>query len=440
MTLEDKLRAALRETAGELPGTPPPLDLSRNHANQDYENRDRADLDHTGRDHPRRRWTAWAAPLAAAAVVVALVAASLALVRGTDAHRAISSPSGVAAVPPYYVALASPGGHADVYAGDAKVAEIRATVTGAVLARVRPPKPYVSFSGVSAAADDRTFVLSARGTTHPALTEQQLRKEYPQGYVPAARFFLLRIDPGGRERASLRALPAGFLPARATLFAMALSPDGAFLAAEIAPGPYIGPLSHLYVFNLATGTSRTWSYQTRNGPSAPAGLGYGGVNAGALSWTADGKRLAFVGPGKSARGPTAVRLLDLTVPGSDLAANSQPIAPLPPGDKAGDLTWRAAIVTPDGQAAVIVEELATDRAPLRVRERLLKVSAATGRATVLNDLNVLAGYQYEQVMYASSDGGTLVVNGARRGNTAGILRGGRYTPLPWSEDIAIAAW
>jgi hypothetical protein len=432
---ENKLRTALRETAGDIPGTPPPLDLNRNRANRDDENRDRP-----GRHHPRRRWTAWAAPLAAAAVVVALIAASLALARGTGAPRATSSPSGVAAVPPYYVALASPGGHADVYDGNATVAQVRATATGAVLARVRPPKPYVSFSGVSAAADDRTFVLSAQGTTHPALTEKQLRKEYPQGFVPAARFFLLRIDPGGRERVSLRALPAGFLPAHATLSAMALSPDGAFLAAEIAPGPALGPLSHLYVFNLATGTSRTWSYQTRYGPSAPAGLGYGGVNAGALSWTADGKRLAFVGPGLSAQGPSAVRLLDVTVPGSDLGANSRPIAPPPPGDKAGELSWRAAIVTPDGQAAVIVEELATDGAPVRVRDRLLKVSAATGRVTVLNDLNVLAGYQYEQIMYASPDGSTLVVSGARRGDTAGILRGNHYTPLPWSRDIAIAAW
>jgi hypothetical protein len=435
MTLEDKLRAALRETAGDIPGDPPPLDLSRNRAHRDDENRDRP-----GRDHPGRRWTAWAAPLAAAAVVVALVAASLALARGTDAPRTTSSPSGNAAVPPYYVALASAGGHADVYDGDATIAQVRATATGAVLARVRPPKPYVSFSGVSAAADDRTFVLSAQGTTRPALTEQQLRKEYPRGYVPPARFFLLRIDPGGREPASLRALPAGFLPAHATLSAMALSPDGAFLAAEIAPGPAIGPLSHLYVFNLATGTSRTWSYQTGNGPSAPAGLGYGGVNAGALSWTADGKRVAFVGPGQSPRDPERVRLLDVTAAGSDLAANSGPLAPLPPGDHMGDLSWRWAVVTPDGLTAVIVEELASDRAPVQVRDRLLKVSGATGRVTVLNDLNVLAGYQYEQVMYVSPDGGTLVVSGARRGSTAGILRDGRYTPLPWSKDIATAAW
>jgi hypothetical protein len=164
------------------------------------------------------------------------------------------------------------------------------------------------------------------------------------------------------------------------------------------------------------------------------------VNAGALSWTADGKHLAFVGPGRSAQGPSAVRLLDVTVPGSDLAANSRPIATPPPGDKADELSWRAAIVTPDGQAAVIVEEVATDGAPIRVRDRLLKVSAATGRVTVLNDLNVLAGYQYEQIMYASPDGSTLVVSGARRGYTAGILRGDSYTPLPWSRDIAIAAW
>jgi hypothetical protein len=55
---------------------------------------------------------------------------------------------------------------------------------------------------------------------------------------------------------------------------------------------------------------------------------------------------------------------------------------------------------------------------------------ATGRVTVVNDLNILAGYQYEQVMYSNASGSVLVVSGARKGKTAGILRGHRYTPIP----------
>jgi hypothetical protein len=65
---------------------------------------------------------------------------------------------------------------------------------------------------------------------------------------------------------------------------------------------------------------------------------------------------------------------------------------------------------------------------------------ATGRVTVLNDLNVLAGYQYEQVMYSSATGNVLVVSGVRKGKTAGILRGDKYTPIPWDRHIVTAIW
>jgi hypothetical protein len=88
----------------------------------------------------------------------------------------------------------------------------------------------------------------------------------------------------------------------------------------------------------------------------------------------------------------------------------------------------------------LVEELATNRAPIKVRERLLTCSVATGRVTVLNDLNILAGYEYEQVLYASATGNVLVVTGARRGHSAGILRGNSYTPIPWSPHTVTAAW
>jgi hypothetical protein len=196
------------------------------------------------------------------------------------------------------------------------------------------------------------------------------------------------------------------------------------------------------VFDLATGAERAWSFKTCAGcgPSS-GGLGFGGTNVDALSWTADGKHLAFVGPGRSLRASSAVRLLDVTLPGSDLLANSRPVAGPPPGAQLNDLMWRGAIITPDGRTVVIVEELANNNsAPIKVRDRLLKVSVATGRVTVLNDLNVLAGYQYEQVMYASATGSVLVVSGARKGMTAGILRGDRYTPIPWDRHIATAIW
>jgi hypothetical protein len=421
--LENKLRAALRDTADEIPAAPPALRLPPE--------RDPA---RSGPVWPgQRRWISWAAPLAAAALVLAVVAASLAVVRG-GSGRATSEPDGLAAVPPYYVALTAPA-YPDVYNGNATVAEVRATATGAVLAKVVPPKPYVHFAGVTAAADDRTFVLVAEEKSHPP---EQQPGEGPHPYYQPSRFYLLRFDPG-TGRVSLRALPAAFIPANEEVRDMALSPDGTSLAADIDGQWLVG--SHLFVFDLATGTERAWSFKTCAGcgPSS-GGLGFGGTVPDALSWTADGKHLAFVGPGRSLRASGAVRLLDVTLPGSDLLANSRPVAELPPGDQLSMLTWRGAIITPDGRTVVIVEELAKDGAPIKVRDRLLKISVATGRVTVLNDLNVLAGYRYEQVMYSNASGSVLVVSGARKGMTAGVLRGHRYTPIRWDRHIVTAIW
>jgi hypothetical protein len=124
-----------------------------------------------------------------------------------------------------------------------------------------------------------------------------------------------------------------------------------------------------------------------------------------------------------------------------LLANSRPVAQLPPGDQLRDLSWRGAIITPAGRTVVIVEELASASAAVKVRDRLLKVSVATGRVTVLNDRNVLAGYQYEQVMYSNASGSVLVVFGVRKGMSAGVLRGDKYTPIPWDgRHIATAIW
>ena len=355
--LEDTLRAALRETAGEIPADPPPLRLSprRRPAGRGL----------------RRAWVAWAAPLAAAAVVVAVVAASLAVTGGKPrppaatprpATSATYAPVGPDGIPLYYVALTTRG-QAQEYGTAATTAEVRATATGAVLATVVPPKPYATFTGITAAADDRTFVLVAEEKNNPPASVQQEAREYPFGYAPRARFFLLHVDPASATpggRASLQALPAGFIPAGDTVHDMALSPDGHSLAADVG-----GVLSdsQLYVFNLVTGTTRAWSFKTcSHCLPGSGGLGFGGVNADALSWTADGQRIAFVGPGS---GQGAVRLLDLSKPGSNLLTNSQAVVGSPSGTGP---YWRGALITPDGQSVVVIQEIAVDGDPV-VRQR-----------------------------------------------------------------------
>lgn len=397
--LQDKLRAALREIADEIPAEPPPLRLAPR--------------------QQRAKWHTWLTPLAAAAVVVAIAAASLAVAANLKHQPATSAPSGSGSLPPYYVALTAQKPDPDIYALGATAAEVRSTRTGAVLAKVTPPRPYVSFTGVTGAADDRTFVLSAQGPDKPP-------KHPATEYYPAQRFFLLRIDPPGGGM-SLSALPAGYAPANAEIHDMALSPDGTKLAADVGDLLFD---DQLYVFNLATGTERAWSARPcpQCSPSS-GGMGYGGVNVDALSWTADGQHVAFIWGNQ-------VRLLDTRAPGSDLVTDSKKVATWINGQTA-DSTWRGAIITPDGRTVLGIEEIApTGQA---VRQQLVKFSAATGRATAtLNNLDVSGNY--EAVLYTNADGSLLVVTGTRPGQTAGILHDGRYTSIPWSPYIGVAAW
>jgi hypothetical protein len=130
--LQDKLRDALRETADEIPVQAPPLDLSLR--------------PRVSRDGQNARWRAWAPPLAAAALVLAAVGASLA-VAGNLTHLPVTAgpQADLTGVPAYYVALITAKPQADV-ANDLdssslaySAAELRSTQTGAVLARITPP-------------------------------------------------------------------------------------------------------------------------------------------------------------------------------------------------------------------------------------------------------------------------------------------------------------
>ena len=418
---QDRLRAALRETADEIPAETPPLRLSPG-----------PPAGNGGRD-PRRRtaWGPWTAPLAAAALVVAVIAATVTIAGGLKPRP--SDQASLYGLPPYYVALTTREKNSDVYSLGATAAEVRSTLTGVVLAKVAPPRPYVTFTGVTGAADDRTFVLSAQGPNKPPnLPEREYLKRYPNGWNPAQRFFLLRIDPPG-GRMSLTALPAGYTPANSAIHDMALSPDGTALAADVG-GELVD--NHLYVFDLATGTERAWSGRTcsRCFPYS-GGLGYGGVNVDALSWTADGRHVSFVWG-------NTVRLLDTRAPGSDILADSKSVAVWTTGQTRAALdTWRGAIITPDGRTVLGIEEIGSPGRIESIPEHLVRFSTATGRQTaIVNNLDVLKLNGYEEVLYTNATGSVLVVTYLRPGRNATILHDGRSTPIPWSPYIGIAAW
>jgi hypothetical protein len=435
--LEERLSAAIRETADEIPTDPPPLRLNRP---------GRHGMSPGGRiARPRgHAWRAWATPLAAGAVVFAVIAASLALTGGPVATGPgpARPQTGPAGVPPYYVALVTGHGAPSAPGASGVAAQVRATRTGAVLASIVPPKPYVTFTEVTAAADDRTFVLAAQaaGWKSGALNRQQVQ-EYLNGYAPAGRLYLLHIDPASSTRggrASLQALPASFIPANAEVLDMALSPDGTRLAANI--GNVNGRLgTPLDVFNLATGTKRVWS-DRYCANCAPAGGGfYGLLNIDPLSWAADNRHLAFVGPARASTDLGTVRLLDTNTPGGSLIGDSTvvagPSANISPGD---GTNWRGALITPDQQTVVADLEISSKN-EMSVRQELVTISAATGKVTaILNSPRI--GTDYEQLLYTSTTGNVLVVSYARPGNSAGILRDGRYTPIPWNQQTIAAAW
>jgi hypothetical protein len=420
--LENKLRAALRETAGEIPDDPPPLRLSRLAVSRRSASQRPAQR-HWAQRH-WAQWPPWAAPLAAAAAIVALVVASLTLapdhpnVEGPSTGQVTTTPPGLAGIPPYYVALTIRGSHPDVAAADATAAEVRATATGAVLARITVPRPYAYFSGVTAAADDRTFILVAEEKNNPPQTTRP--------YYPPSRFFLLRITPNAPAggRVSLRALPTGFIPANSEVRDLALSPDGASLATDISSG--VGA-SRLYVFDLATGTSRAWSFKIcPQCLSGSGGLDFGSTNVDALSWTADGRHLAFVGPG------------------TNLLANSKPVLPWPGGASLPGPTWRGVIITPDGRTVVFLGQHETYGPKGRLesaRILLAKASVTTGKVTAVYR-NLAPVGQYQQVMYTNATGRALVVYyfGLGFGTHVGILRGNQFTPIPWNPHTVTAAW
>jgi hypothetical protein len=411
--LQNKLRHALRETADEIPAQAPPLHL---------------------RPQPRASrnagWRAWAAPLAAAALVLAAVGVSLAVTANLKHQTAAGPQASPGGVPAYYVALitAKPQSDLENMLGASSVtysaAELRSTQTGAVLATLTPPKPYVAFTGVTSAADNRTFVLSAQGP-NPASAEPPF---------PAQRLFLLRISPAAPAgaRMTLTALPAGEIPAGNEIHSMALSPDGTRLAAET--GDSVMEAEQLEVFDLATGAERAWTTRTC-AQCVPVGGGmlWFGVNTDSLSWTAGSQHVAFIWG-------NTVRLLDTRAAGSDILTDSKTVATWT-GGLTGLNQWRGAIITPDGRTVLGIEELAGTKLTDPIREHLVSWSTATGRQiAVLSNLNARNLDDFEQLLYANDDGSILVLTYQRPGAKAAIVHDGRSTPIPWSPHIGLAAW
>jgi hypothetical protein len=428
--LEDRVRDAIRAKAAEVPpDAVPPLRLPARR-------RSSFSLAHGGREREGglarrpRAGRAWAAPIAAAAGVAAALAVVFALTGVIHSSRpANARPDGLDALPRYYVALSFTGGGRCCQPGQPyspkTQAVVRATASGRALAVIRPPRPYTTFFGITAAGDDRTFVVAAqKAATYPV----QLKA------TPETTFFVLRIDPASSnpaERARLIPIPNSAAPTGTRVWDLALSPDGTRLA--VAAGVKV---PHLSVVNVATGATRTWS---------PGGIGTNlanGVNQNSLSWAADNRSLALIYWGE--RGRSGIRVLDTAAPGSSLVSNSRLVVGQP---ATGDAYWLQARLTPDAHAIIANR----DRSRRGFSQQLVEFSAGTGKAVrVLSESTHHLYGNDEQVLWMSPSGDTLIVTDAVPAHDhsrasfadvdAGMLVHGHYTPLPWSGNTSIAAW
>jgi hypothetical protein len=387
-----------------------------------------------------RRHQAWLAPLAAAAVVVA-VALGLVLVKIHPNERVVppSAPISVPAgsVPRYFVEIDSPGG----VPTSPDTLLIADTYTGQTLASVPSPAGMV-FQSVSAASNDRTFVLFVTPATSKWST---------------GSWYELQIAPGTAHPATLTRLPIRPLP---YVQGMAVSGSGRELAV-VATGALPTQPDVLSIYSLATG-QLLHSWTTRYGSRVLPYFAWNDEGPVAdwpavLTWVDGDRRIAFLGdPAPSAAGNSftwTLRELDVTAKGSGLQAASQIVwteqTPNSERDKYGCELNNPLAISPTGRSFVCSSGTAEANGerlmrwlvyPTGVNSRGRLVyqtesdmgSGSSGYDSGMNDNN-------DTVLWANQSGTTVIALWWRfGGNQAasdvhfGVISDGRFSPLPTS--------
>ncbi len=300
MNVEERVRAATRARA-DLVRDVGPLRLLD----------DVAEFRPTGPRRTRPR-SAWLTPLAAAALVVAVVLVQL-VIRQSVGPQAASRPAAPASVPAsvprYYVALSNPVASASgvsVMSNRVIVGDDRA---GRSLTAVAAPAGQY-FTGVTSAADDRTFYLSSY-----------------QVSLRATVWYQLRITPGAAHPARLTRLP--IKPLAAAPHGLAVSQDGRTLAVmTTAKLPKFAQTLTLRDYSVRSGAVLgQWTTVDDSGWFAD------NVNDYNLAWSADGQHVTFKYYVTSNKPDKALlvqaRTLDVTAAGNDLIADSRVDLQLP---------------------------------------------------------------------------------------------------------------
>jgi hypothetical protein len=404
----------------------------------------------------RRTRLGWFGPLAAAAVVVLVVAGGVAagswfagsgngqsgnpgvLKQGASAGSSAAVPAdgnpgvlkqGASAgvldgVPAYYVEVPNQSS-----------AVVRATATGAMLARITTHTPFV---GVTGAADDRTFVLDAqRSIMGPTVL-----------WPGQPAFYLLRLSASGAEESFARlALPA--LPGNTVVTGLALSPDGSKLAVEADSRNQPPGLLEIMVYTLATGAFRTWSANGLADSESPNGFTGSGVDGSeSISWAADGKTLAFDWVDRAHE--SGVRLLDTAASGDNLTADSRvAVTEMDPQTRQFSACVTDSIISLDG-SAIVCGYYTGNTGGAGTTTGFIRYSASTGKMTDVRGVYEFGGqapagdnpggYLSISLYWVNSTGNSLIESVLTPGgNRVAVINGEKFTLLPGTAPGA-AAW
>ena len=345
------------------------------------------------------------------------------------AHKPAVSGSAPASRPRFYVTTsASPGGRGIQ-------AVVRASASGQVTGTVPVPSAlpveWADSGGtfVTAAADDRSFIIGVQGGQAPTKIGLDLR------------LFRFAISAAGKPGHLTELAPA---PMRnETTEGIALSPDGKLLAVSLQNDSSPDPVGAIQVLNLATGAIRTWT--------APARSVY---IPGPPSW-ADGSRvIAFTWLRSTQSGlmsaPRGIRLLDTAAPGDNLVAGTVIV---PSGVvAAGSIV--SALITPGGRDVIVVtwRDLTPRASSHTVVVQFAELQAATGRLVRLlrtetaryDQVSVVTVEDSLGVLSLGSQGRYALVQGVKFGwLDVGGPDPGRFTPLPAvpaGQYVNFAAW
>ena len=345
------------------------------------------------------------------------------------AHKPAVSGSAPASLPRFYVTTSSAPG------GRGIQAVVRASASGQVTGTVPVPSAipveWADSGGtfVTAAADDRSFIIGVQGGQKPTKIGLDLR------------LFRFAISAAGKPGHLTELAPA---PMRnETTEGIALSPDGKLLAVSLMNDSPADPVGAIQVLDLATGAIRTWT--------APARSVY---IPGPPSW-ADGSRvIAFTWLRSTQSGlmsaPRGIRLLDTTAPGDNLMAGTVIV----PSGKVPGGSIVSALITPDGRHVIVVtwRDLTPQASSHTVIVQFAEIQAATGR---LVRLLYTRTERYDEVPFTTLQDSLGVLSLGSQGRYAlvqGIQFGwldvggpdpGRFTPLPAvpaGQYVNFAAW